>query len=52
MDFGLELVTLFNNALILYLAFYKFNILDMLILGTVLPRLMHWCLYSFVFETP
>jgi hypothetical protein len=41
-----------QNTLILYLAFYNFKILNMLILGIVLPRLMQWCLYSFVFETP
>jgi hypothetical protein len=49
---GLWPRTLVNNAVILYLAFYNFNILNMLIFSIVLSRLMHWCLYFFVFETP
>jgi hypothetical protein len=44
-----------NNAAILYLQlciFYNFNILNTLILGTVLRRLMYWCLYSLYLRLP
>jgi len=44
-----------NNAAIVDLQFYTFYnliVLNILIRGIVLPRLMYWCLHTFVFEMP